>query len=69
MDFSFSSIMAGFIYGVFGVYLLKRGKSEAHVPHILIGLGLLLYTFFVTNVWLVWGIGALGLLLAYWLRD
>ena len=69
MGFSFSSLAAGLIFGVLGLCLLKYGKAEAHVPHIVLGLGLMIYPYFVSNNWLLWGIGSGGLVLAYIMRE
>ena len=69
MSFSFSSLAAGLIFGVFGLCLVSYGKSQAHVPHIVLGLGLMIYPLFVTSNWLLWGIGAGGLVLAYIVRE
>ncbi|MHB9078646.1 MAG: hypothetical protein ACYC3X_14265 [Pirellulaceae bacterium] len=69
MAFSFSSIAAGFIFGILGVFLLKHGKSEAHVPHMILGMGLIMYPLFIANTWLLWGIGIGGLVLAYLVRE
>ena len=60
-DFSVGSLFAGLVFGVLGMWLIKRGRSDAHVPWIVIGLALCVYPYFVTNVYLVWGIG-IGLL-------
>ena len=40
-----------------------------HVPHIVLGLGLMIYPLFVTNNWLHWGIGSGGLVLAQITRE
>lgn len=65
LGFSLNQIAASFVFGVFGFYLLKRGRSEAHVPWIGIGVALMTYTYFVSSAFLCWGIGALLLWLAY----
>lgn len=65
LGFSIGQIMANFIYSVFGFYLVKRGKSQGHIPWICIGVALMTYTYFVTSDFLCWGIGALLLGLAY----
>ena len=69
MEFSTSSLAAGLIFGVLGLCLLRYGKSEAHIPHIVLGLGLMMYPLFVANSWLLWGVGAGGLVLAYIVRE
>jgi len=32
MDFSVSAIAAGFVFGVFGMYLIRRGKKMLTFP-------------------------------------
>lgn len=65
LDFSFSSLMAGFVFGVFGFYLIKEGRKQSHVWFILIGLFLMVYPYFISNTLLLWLIGCAGLALAY----
>jgi hypothetical protein len=69
MDFSISSLMAGFVFGVFGWYLLKEGKKSGNVWHLGLGLGLMAYPYFVSGAILMWGIGVAGLTLAYVMRT
>lgn len=57
MNFTPSAIFAGFIFGVLGMYFLKRGKNEAELPLFAVGLILVIYPYFVENVFLLWGIG------------
>ena len=68
MNFTFSSIMAGLIFGTIGLYMLRHGKKEAHVPFIVIGLGLMIYPYFIENEFLLWGVGSVLLLFAYRLK-
>ncbi|MGK5089584.1 hypothetical protein WDW86_18690 [Bdellovibrionota bacterium FG-2] len=65
MEFDFSTLAAGFVFGVFGFYLIKHGKKAAHIPSVTIGLTLLAYPYFITNPYLVWGLGFGLLYLAY----
>lgn len=65
MNFSLSSLAAGFVFGVFGVYILKQGKKDANIPKILIGVAMLAYPYFIENIYLIWGLGAVLLFLGY----
>lgn len=69
MELSFSSVAAGIIFGSFGIYTIKRGKNRSHVLDILVGITLLVYPYFVTNVWLNWGLGIGLLTVVYRLRK
>lgn len=68
MDFSASSLFAGFVFGVFGLYLLKWGRKNTHTGHIILGLILMVYPYFVSGTLWLWGIGVGLLLLAYKVR-
>ncbi len=63
MNFSLSSITASFIFGVCGIYIFRHGKKRSHAPALLIGIALMVYPYFVENLFLLWGIG-FGLLFA-----
>jgi len=65
MNFSVSALAAGFFFGVWGVYFLRRGKSQEHVPSVVIGVALIAYPYFIENVYLLWGIGAALMFVGY----
>ena len=64
-NFSISALIASFIYGVIGLYLVRRARSDANFPRLLIGVALMVYPYFIQNIYLIWGLGAGLLLLAY----
>lgn len=68
LNFSVSSLAAGFIFGVFGMFLLRRGKSDAHFPHALLGLSLIVYPYFIENDYLLWIVGIALLFVAWVMR-
>ncbi len=57
MQFSVSTLIAGFVFGIFGIFIFRDGKKESNFRRLMIGLVLLVYGFFVTNPWLAWGLG------------
>lgn len=67
-NFSASNLFAGFAFGVFGWYFFKQGRKDGHGPLVLIGLALMLYPYFITGTFLLWGIGIVLMLLAFKLR-
>ena len=69
MNFSFSGLMAGFVFGTLGFYLLRHGKKQAHTPFIVIGLALMIYPYFIENEFLLWGVGGALLFSAYRLKG
>lgn len=62
MDFSLGNLAAGFFFGVWGVYAVKRAKSEGRFTPLVLGLLLLVFPYFVDTAWIAWVIG--GALLA-----
>ncbi|HEY8270886.1 MAG TPA: hypothetical protein VIG33_08350 [Pseudobdellovibrionaceae bacterium] len=56
-SFSFGSLIAGFIFGVIGFWLLGHGRKKANNRNVVIGLLLMMYPYFVRGAWLNWGIG------------
>jgi hypothetical protein len=65
MDFSPYNLLAGFIFGTIGWGAFSYGrKLELWQPKS-IGLGLMIYPYFIGNRYLLWGIGA-GLLVLLW---
>ena len=58
LDLSFSSIFAGFVFGVIGLYLLRAGRKNANFWHAIIGLAMMIYPYFVSGELLTWGVGA-----------
>ena len=65
LNLSFGSLMGGFVFGVFGFYLIKEGRRQSHVLFIILGLFLIVYPYFISNTWLHWLIGSGCLWLAY----
>jgi len=67
MDFSPYNLLAGFIFGTLGLGAYSYGKTLNRWQPRVIGLSLILYPYFVSIPWLLWGIGVglLGLLWFY----
>jgi hypothetical protein len=58
--FTFSSLMASFIFGVVGLYVFRYGKRESEFPFIFIGLALMIYPYFIPEAWADWGDWGVG---------
>ncbi|MBS1958409.1 MAG: hypothetical protein JST80_02965 [Bdellovibrionales bacterium] len=59
MDFSAGSLFAGFVFGVFGFYIFNLGRKRTNAVPIVCGLALMLFPYFVENVWVTWIIGSI----------
>lgn len=68
MNFSVSSLIAGFLFSTIGFWLFMAGKKRAQVPVAVIGVILMIYSYFTPNPWFDWGGGILLCALAhkYW---
>lgn len=58
MNFSVSSIFAGLVFSVIGLYVFRIGKRETNITLIVLGLVLMLYTYFTKTAAQDWLIGA-----------
>jgi len=65
MNFSLSALVAGFVYGVWGIYILRRAKKGSNIPSFVCGLVLLIYPYFIGNIYLLWSIGAAVIFVDY----
>jgi hypothetical protein len=52
-----SALIAGFVFGIIGLWLLKEAKKQANFPLLFTALALILYPYFIDNPWLAWGLG------------
>ncbi|MGZ3651056.1 MAG: hypothetical protein ACXVB9_08155 [Bdellovibrionota bacterium] len=57
MNFSAGALIAGCIFGSYGIVVLKTGMRDANMSAMGFGAALLLYSYFIPNPWLCWGIG------------
>jgi hypothetical protein len=70
MDFSFASLMGGFIFGVFGFYVYRAGKKRVEGRIIAVGIAMMVYTLFTPTPLYTWGVGIFLSALAYrWLTN
>lgn len=69
MNFSMGAIAAGLIYGAWGIYLIKKAKRESSFLSLIFGVVLVAYPYFIENIYLLWGIGAVICVAEYKLAD
>ncbi len=56
MDLDGNSLLASLIIGVVGLAVFVYGKKQGRFPHLVAGIALMAYPYFVTNVLLMGGI-------------
>lgn len=57
MSFSIGSLLAGFVFGVAGIFFIKEAKKEGNLRALGFGIALLLFPYFLENAYLCWAIG------------
>lgn len=69
MNFSASSLISGFIFGVIGWYVFKHGRKNSNNYFVTIGIVLMVYPYFTRGPVADWGVGAALCGLAYHFKD
>lgn len=59
MDFDLTTIVCGLVVSSVGFVLFQYGRKMSRAPHVLIGLLLMVFPYFIPGVWLMFGIAAL----------
>ena len=65
---STSSILAGFIFGVFGFSFVKVGRHHANMAKVIVGILLMVYPYVVSNDYALWIIGVVLTVVGFKLR-
>lgn len=65
MDFDANNLLASLVIGGIGTVSFIYGKRQSRVPQMVVGLVLVVYPYFISNVFLMIGIAVL-LLAALW---
>ena len=68
MDFSVGALMASLIAGSIGMGLVVYGRKQRRVPHLVVGLALIVFPYFLSSALLIGAI-AIGLLGLLWLLS
>lgn len=68
MDFSFEYLFASMLIGTIGFSLFIYGKKQQRIPQIVTGIALMVYPYFIENVWWMWGIGG-SLIAGLWIAT
>jgi hypothetical protein len=65
--FDISNIFAGFVFGMIGYAGFRFGRSQSDIRRTSIGAILMVYPYFISNNYLLWGLGiALTAALIWW---
>jgi hypothetical protein len=56
MDFDIGSLLASMIIGGAGFVAFVYGKKQTRLPHMVAGVVLMVYPYFVSSVWLMFAI-------------
>ena len=59
MSFDPSNLIAGFLISGVGFVLFSYGRKLGRVPHVVVGLVLMIFPYFVPSVLVMIGVGAL----------
>jgi hypothetical protein len=65
VSFDASNLVAGFLVSGVGFVLFSYGRKMSRIPQVVAGLVLMVFPYFVPNVLLMLGIGAVLCLLLY----
>jgi hypothetical protein len=65
MNFDANALLASLLIGSIGFVAFVYGKRQARVPHMFVGITLMAYPYFVSNLYLMAGI-AVALLGGLW---
>ena len=66
---NWANLIAGFVFGIIGLFVFKYGWKEKAVKPLVIGLILMIYPYFIYNTFALYAIG-IGLTAAlYFWRD
>lgn len=63
-NFSLSNILTGIFFGIIGIAAWRYGRKQASARHMLLGVALILFSYFFEKVWVLFlvGVGLTGLL-------
>lgn len=67
-DFSFGTIIVAVLFGLVGIAAFRYGKKNGEPRPLFLGIGLMAYGYFVTNVWWSLAIGGVLTLLLFFPR-
>ncbi|MBI2336131.1 MAG: hypothetical protein HYU97_05160 [Deltaproteobacteria bacterium] len=64
--FDLPSILCGIFFSMVGLYAWRYGRQQQSGRHMLLGVALLAFGYFIPNVWLALAIGTLLTTFLFW---
>ncbi len=69
-DISISNILAGLIFGIIGLYVLREGRKKGNPKLAVVGILLMAFPYFTPGYWLIdWGVGITLCYTAYMIQS
>jgi hypothetical protein len=66
MEFSAASLFASFIVGLVGLGLFLYGRKQVRLPHLVIGIVLMVFPYFISSAKIVYAVAG-ALVLGLWI--
>jgi len=66
--FDTNVLIAGMILGAFGMWYLVYGKNQGKIIALICGVVLTVFPFFVTDLYVIWGVGIFCIILPFLIR-
>jgi Na+/proline symporter len=63
------ALVGGFLFGIVGIWLFRKGKRETNHKVMVIGIILMVYPLFTTGALTTWAVGASLCGFAYYWKD
>ena len=58
MDLPTPTALFGMLmFSLIGLWAFKEGRREANIKEVLVGLALMLYSYFTAETWILWSVG------------
>ncbi len=67
MNFSPAGLLISLIFGGIGLWMVRESKRRVNYNTMFVGAGLLVFPYFIDNLWYMGGAGIALCALAYWL--
>jgi len=64
-----ATLFLGLLFGSFGVGYFIYGKRQSNWAALAVGIGLCVFPYFVTNIWLMVAVGIILMALPFFFRD